>query len=60
MGCDYDVGDIVTNKLISIHAPIVGCDAATKRDQAKLIWISIHAPIVGCDLKPVYTLQDKM
>ena len=36
--------------VISIHAPIVGCDRKAcilEEVQGK---ISIHAPIVGCDL----------
>ena len=34
--------------LISIHAPLVGCDSfAFSVDKDS--WISIHAPLVGCD-----------
>ena len=38
------------NSLISIHAPIVGCDIEAETTMGR--WtekISIHAPIVGCD-----------
>ena len=37
------------NIRISIHAPIVGCDAPVMRVMA-VYAISIHAPIVGCDI----------
>ena len=36
-------------KLISIHAPIVGCDHSTIKAFTTSFEISIHAPIVGCD-----------
>ena len=36
-------------KVISIHAPIVGCDYNSILIE-QLMGISIHAPIVGCDL----------
>ena len=35
--------------MISIHAPIVGCDRGRFKENAELRNISIHAPIVGCD-----------
>ena len=35
--------------MISIHAPIVGCDVMEPSID-KDMNISIHAPIVGCDL----------
>ena len=35
--------------LISIHAPIVGCDIMWGSSKPTAIRISIHAPIVGCD-----------
>ena len=35
--------------LISIHAPIVGCDGQPTQGKKALSNISIHAPIVGCD-----------
>ena len=40
--------------MISIHAPIVGCDPMIIKisDDFK---ISIHAPIVGCDMYNITT-----
>ena len=49
MGCDDDSYDAYVDNLISIHAPIVGCDTIKLSDTAQ-VGISIHAPIVGCDL----------
>ena len=41
----------ITNVLtISIHAPIVGCDASKSQELEDIRKISIHAPIVGCDI----------
>ena len=37
--------------IISIHAPIVGCDIEKDDTVFALLYISIHAPIVGCDRK---------
>ena len=37
--------------MISIHAPIVGCDLHQKCTLQYRFQISIHAPIVGCDCK---------
>ena len=37
------------NQLISIHAPLAGCDSAIKKMAADAM-ISIHAPLAGCDL----------
>ena len=34
--------------MISIHAPLAGCDERDKLD-AKYREISIHAPLAGCD-----------
>ena len=36
--------------MISIHAPIVGCDEVCICYVEDMFKISIHAPIVGCDL----------
>ena len=36
--------------MISIHAPLTGCDWA-KYITGKIIFISIHAPLTGCDGK---------
>ena len=36
--------------MISIHAPIVGCDISERFSALGISLISIHAPIVGCDL----------
>ena len=36
--------------LISIHAPIVGCDSILEFLYIFCTHISIHAPIVGCDI----------
>ena len=36
------------DKLISIHAPLTGCDA-TKLCNNINYYISIHAPLTGCD-----------
>ena len=41
--------DIALSKVISIHAPIVGCDQTMFYLNHHLGIISIHAPIVGCD-----------
>ena len=50
MGCDVGVNaPTISEGLISIHAPIVGCDEDFFVDIYALD-ISIHAPIVGCDL----------
>ena len=35
--------------MISIHAPIVGCDKKELEAMTFNYDISIHAPIVGCD-----------
>ena len=46
---------------ISIHAPIVGCDAVGKIGGIT-VYISIHAPIVGCDgaIQRVKTQMDNI
>ena len=36
--------------LISIHAPLTGCDIC-KTFQIPIGVISIHAPLTGCDIK---------
>ena len=47
----HEALDIVLSwLLISIHAPIVGCDAVNNEKDGFDSVISIHAPIVGCDL----------
>ena len=38
-----------TLSMISIHAPIVGCDSMQAIETLQITIISIHAPIVGCD-----------
>ena len=38
-----------TEKIISIHAPLAGCDGSAGRSSARRHWISIHAPLAGCD-----------
>ena len=35
--------------IISIHAPLAGCDAAVAKLYRAAVWISIHAPLAGCD-----------
>ena len=35
-------------KMISIHAPLAGCDEILRLD-LQLFAISIHAPLAGCD-----------
>ena len=42
--------------VISIHAPIVGCDIDPEKDiTVRAEIISIHAPIVGCDIDDIIT-----
>ena len=48
MGCDFFGHDDDNWHIISIHAPIVGCDIRIL-DYCLSPKISIHAPIVGCD-----------
>ena len=45
------------NILISIHAPIVGCDKNPDWLVSICLLISIHAPIVGCDLSALGLLN---
>ena len=40
--------DLLDGKIISIHAPLAGCDRC-KRDVPDGRPISIHAPLAGCD-----------
>ena len=35
--------------LISIHAPLAGCDVSDPERAKYYSWISIHAPLAGCD-----------
>ena len=35
--------------IISIHAPLAGCDPTTTRASLQAMMISIHAPLAGCD-----------
>ena len=49
MGCDEDDIPIYNKLIISIHAPIVGCDGELMNMSVNEVEISIHAPIVGCD-----------
>ena len=37
------------NSLISIHAPLTGCDWVYLQESRLLFNISIHAPLTGCD-----------
>ena len=37
------------NVFISIHAPLAGCDATTRKQIGWFMHISIHAPLAGCD-----------
>ena len=39
--------------MISIHAPIVGCDSGSSHYRTGKNTISIHAPIVGCDVTQI-------
>ena len=48
-GATQTINRLYIRIVISIHAPIVGCDMGTKIIEVYLI-ISIHAPIVGCDI----------
>ena len=50
MGCDPVNEDMAWELIISIHAPIVGCDGDEFHQKKSVIEISIHAPIVGCDI----------
>ncbi len=50
MGCDSKRIYTLIKWIISIHAPIVGCDRGARGNITRLIQISIHAPIVGCDI----------
>ena len=43
------VANVVNWLIISIHAPIVGCDLGHPSRLLLQPLISIHAPIVGCD-----------
>ena len=47
-------------KVISIHAPIVGCDRVSTGDECSIIIISIHAPIVGCDIEDGYVAKNNL
>ena len=38
-------------EIISIHAPLTGCDAPPHRARRHARGISIHAPLTGCDLR---------
>ena len=49
MGCDIAISINFDNTVISIHAPIVGCDDFKIHYHFTPSQISIHAPIVGCD-----------
>ena len=42
------VRNLIDAQIISIHAPLVGCDAG-QRDAGLAHAISIHAPLAGCD-----------
>ena len=42
VSCHYDI-------LISIHAPLAGCDARAAARRGLWLLISIHAPLAGCD-----------
>ena len=37
--------------IISIHAPLTGCDLLTIEQYLRILLISIHAPLTGCDHK---------
>ena len=43
--------------MISIHAPIVGCDHDRYSHSRYIVAISIHAPIVGCDTIICYNIS---
>ena len=43
--------------LISIHAPLTGCDIAFIKDRYDLTAISIHAPLTGCDRTKYHPYQ---
>ena len=47
------------SSIISIHAPIVGCDRETVLKNTYSLNISIHAPIVGCDIIQVGNQNDQ-
>ena len=38
--------------IISIHAPLAGCDAKRHGQRPQPLGISIHAPLTGCDSPP--------
>ena len=38
--------------MISIHAPLTGCDFISTNEDFHLFTISIHAPLTGCDANP--------
>ena len=40
--------------IISIHAPLAGCDPGDAGDLYALWGISIHAPLAGCDVAPFH------
>ena len=50
-GATKQLRDKCSNMMISIHAPLTGCDAAVTVIGAVLSSISIHAPLTGCDCR---------
>ena len=41
----------ITIRIISIHAPLAGCDIPSDFVIGAFVQISIHAPLAGCDLQ---------
>ena len=41
---------VCVSYIISIHAPLTGCDSFKKSQIMKAMEISIHAPLTGCDI----------
>ena len=56
-GATRRCADKRTDRHISIHAPLAGCDAVTNPISGS-VTISIHAPLAGCDALRVHDVQD--
>ena len=48
-GATYICGWSTRLPVISIHAPLAGCDFVSPSSAARSSYISIHAPLAGCD-----------
>ena len=55
----YPWTELTSRQLISIHAPLAGCDYVGEIDWSAYN-ISIHAPLAGCDSPPVTRLPQRV